>query len=40
MRPKLRGPDYYPGETYFPLNMSAFLGHTDSSKLNDARFSV
>jgi len=28
MRPKLRGPDYYPGETYLPLNMSAFLGHT------------
>ena len=32
MRPKLRGPDYYPGETYLPLNMSAFLGHTASSQ--------
>ena len=32
MRPKLRGPDYYPGETYVPLNMSAFLGHTASSQ--------
>src|ERR1035441_6741294 len=32
MRPKLQGPDYYPGETYLPLNMSAFLGHTASSQ--------
>src|ERR1035437_8755600 len=32
MRPKLRGPDYYPGETYLPLNMSAFLGRTVSSQ--------
>ena len=40
MRPKLRGPDYYPGETYFPLNMSAFIGHTGSSKLNAAESSM